>query len=494
MVSRQLPDHHGELASCRWRQVDCPFRGWVWKNEPIRRRAGELADHSILQRYSSRYAAFSTMAVAPSTCIALPAKTLSEPSEEVFHMKPKEVKYAGGTAEIAAEAYIYGYPLVIADITRRVMTAVPKVDGAMKAPINQFVHTRAFPDYTFTDVVSPNADTLYSLAWLDISMEPMILSIPEMGNRYYLMPMLDAWTNVFASPGTRTTGNGKGDFAIVGPQWTGRLPEGVREINSPTKVVWLVGRTETNGKHDYAAVHAIQDQYLLTPLGDWDSPYMTPAEVRVDPGIDTKTPPVEQVARMDASTFFGRLNGLMKGNPPAPADAPALARFAKIGVAPGQPFDPKNMDQAVVKDIEQGVRNGLGQLLADAKKSHGANVNGWDVPPSNTAAFGTDYSQRAIVAHLGLGANLPADAIYPHAIADAEGKPLTGANRYVVSFPKSGLPPVNAFWSLTMYNAMQAFVQNPIGRYAIGDRDGLKPNPDGSLTLYVQHDSPGKDK
>jgi hypothetical protein len=395
--------------------------------------------------------------------------------------------------KLGVDAYVYGYPLVLMDVTRQVMTAVPKVD-AHKAPPNQFVHAREFPDYTFTDVVSPNADTLYSFAWLDLTKEPIILSVPDVGKRYYLMPLLDAWTNVFASPGTRTTGNGKEDFAIVGPNWKGELPAGVHKLKSPTDMVWLIGRTQTNGKDDYAAVHATQDQYKLTALSAWGKPNTPPDNVPVATGIDVRTPPVEQMARMDATTFFTRLNTLMQDNPPPAADAATLKRFAAIGVAPGKAFDLRGLDRVVAKGLERSVRAAQATIVAEAKKPHGKKVNGWEMLPHNTGRYGTDYLWRAVVALVGLGANLPEDAIYPHATVDADGQPLTGANRYVIRFPKGQLPPVNALWSITMYNAKQAFIQNPIDRYAIGDRDKLKSNDDGSLTLYVQHDSPGKDK
>jgi hypothetical protein len=408
-------------------------------------------------------------------------------------MNRKEPVSREEAAKLASDAYIYGYPLVIMDVTRRVTTCVPKPEGT-KVPVNQISHLRAFPDYTFTDVVSPNADTLYSFAWLHLSQEPMILSVPAANNRYYLMQMLDAWTNVFASVGTRTTGSSKANFAVVGPRWTSHLPAGVVEIRAPSNMVWMIGRTQTNGKKDYPTVHAIQDQYHLTPLSSFGKPYTPPKYVPVESGIDAQTPPVEQVARMDAATFFARLNALMNHNPPAAADASALERFAKIGVAPGAPFDLNSMDQETAKGIEQGAREGLAQIRAQAKKPHGTKVNGWNVLPSNTAAFGTDYVWRAVVALVGLGANLPADAIYPHATIDADSQPLTGAHQYRVRFPKGQLPPVNAFWSLTMYNTKQAFVQNPIDRYAIGDRDELTSDADGAVTLYLQHDSPGKDK
>jgi hypothetical protein len=407
-------------------------------------------------------------------------------------MKPKQLVSADQAAEIAVGAYVFGYPLVLMDVTRQVMTAVPKA-GAREAPVNQLVHIREFPDPTFTEVVSPNADTLYSTAWLDLTKEPIILSVPDVGKRYYLMEMLDTWTNVFAAPGTRTTGNGRGDFAIVGPQWKGKLPADVKEIKSPTNMIWLLGRTQTNGKEDYAAVRSIQDQYKLTPLSAWGRDYKPPDNAPVAAGVDMKTPPVEQVAKMDAATFFARLNTLMKDNPPSNADASAVNSFAAIGVAPGTPFDLKSLDQVVAKSVEGSVKTAQAKIVAEARKPHGKKVNGWDVM-TNLGRYGTDYLFRSVVAIVGLGANLPEDAIYPRATEDTDGQPLTGANSYVVHFPKGQLPPVNAFWSLTMYNSKQFFVQNPINRYAIGDRDKLKFNDDGSLTINIQHESPGKEK
>ena len=197
---------------------------------------------------------------------------------------------------------------------------------------------------------------------------------------------------------------------------------------------------------------------------------------------------------MDAATFFARLNALMKDNPPAAADADAMKRFAAIGVAPGKPFDPAKLDPAVAKGIERGCHAAREKIVAEAKKPLGNTVNNWSVMIDKMGRYGTDYLFRSIVARVGLGSNLPEDGVYPITRVDAEGKPLTGANRYVIRFAKGQLPPVDAFWSVTMYNSKQAFVDNPINRYAIGDRDKLKFDDDGSLTLYVQHESPGKDK
>ncbi len=393
---------------------------------------------------------------------------------------------------IAVDAYIYGYPLVLMDITRQVFTNVSTV-GENTAPINQLGSKRTFPDPSLTEVVSPNADTLYSFAFLDLFKEPMVLSVPEMGNRYYLMQMLDAWTNVFASPGTRTTGNGKGNFAITGAFWKGKLPEGIQEIKSPTNMAWIIGRTQTDGKSDYAAVHDIQNKYKLTPLSSFGRQYTAPDSMPVNPNIDMNMAPVDQLTKMDAPTFFGRLNALMKDNPPAPADDEAIRRFAEIGIAPGRAFELKDLDSSITQQIVGGARDALARIFSEGKKPHGKNIGGWQLLPS-VGRYGTDYFWRSVVALVGLGANLAEDAIYPRATTDAKGEPLTGANQYVVHFQKGQLPPVGAFWSITMYNASQFFVPNPIDRYAIGDRDNLKFNDDGSLTLYIQNESPGKDK
>lgn len=391
--------------------------------------------------------------------------------------------------DLAKEAYVFGYPLVLMDVTRQAMTNVPKA-GQTAAPINQLGNMRSFPDETMTKVVSPNADTLYTFAFLDLAKEPMILSIPEMGRRYYLMQMLDAWTNVFACPGTRTTGSRKAHFAIIGPRRTGNLPDGVSVIRSPTSLAWIIGRTQTNGKDDYAAVHAVQDQYKLTPLNSWGKTYNPPDNVPVDQSVDMETPPVDQVSKMDASTFFSRLNSLMKDNPPANADAAVMKSFAAIGVVPGKPFDLKSFDPHVARGIEQGFGDGQTEVVEESRQPHGKSVNGWQFLES-AGHYGTDYLWRAVVAFVGLGANLPEDAIYPHATTDSEGQELSGTNKYEIRFAKGQLPPVGAFWSITMYNSRQFFVKNPINRFAIGDRDKLAFDEDGSLTLFIQHEPPG---
>jgi hypothetical protein len=377
------------------------------------------------------------------------------------------------------------------DITRAKTTNVA-APGGFDAPLNQFVHVRAFPDASFKDVVRANVDTLYSSAWLDLAKEPIVLSVPDTRGRYYLMPMIDAWTNIFASPGKRTTGTKAGHFAITGPGWSGTLPPGVQELKSPTNMVWIIGRTQTNGPKDYPAVHAIQDGYKLVPLSAFGKPYTAP-KGEVDPAVDIKTPPVEQLKKMTTESFFDRLAQLLKANPPPASEAAVLAKLAGIGVVPGMKFDPSKLDPPVAKGLQDAFAVAMDKLEG-ASKETGAPVNGWRVPPMVLGNFGTDYGTRAVVALIGLGANLPADAVYPSAFVDGDGQPLTGAHRYVLHFDKGATPPVNAFWSATMYDAQSFFVDNKINRYAVSSWMPMKRNADGSLDLYIQNDPPGKDK
>src|SRR5262249_47835002 len=240
-----------------------------------------------------------------------------------------------GTEEfwLATDAYIYGYPLVTMEMTRRVVTNVPRVEGT-RGPMGQIIKLRQYPDPSFRDVTAPNADTLYTTAFFDVGKEPWVLSVPDMKDRYYLLPMLDGWTNVFAVPGKRTTGGGAQTYAITGPGWSGSLPSGVKEIKSPTSIVWLLGRIYCTGTpEDYAAVHALQDQFKLVPLSSYGKDYTPPPSV-VDASVDMKTAVREQVNGMTPIAYFTLLAQLMKANPPAAADAPELAKFAKIGLVP----------------------------------------------------------------------------------------------------------------------------------------------------------------
>jgi hypothetical protein len=306
------------------------------------------------------------------------------------------------------------------------------------------------------------------------------------------MPMLDGWTNVFQVPGKRTTGDRAQVYALTGPGWKGELPKGVTEYKSPTNLVWILGRTYCTGTPaDYAACHAIMDKYKLVPLSSYGKDY-TPPVGKVDPGIDMKTPVREQVNRLDAGAYFNLLARLMKDNPPAKEDAPMVAKLARLGIVPGQEFDISKADPAVVKGLQNVPKVGFEKIMGHFKYA-GKDVNGWTFS-TQTGLYGTDYLQRAFITAIGLGANRPQDAVYPTSQVDAVGKPYSGANKYVINFPKGQTPPANAFWSITMYNADYFFVDNPLNKYTVSPRDALKFNPDGSLTIYIQNESPGKDK
>jgi hypothetical protein len=386
---------------------------------------------------------------------------------------------------LAREVYVYAYPLVLMDVNWQVFSA--------RTPLNTFAHRRSFPDPSTADVLNPNVDMLSSQAWLDLSSGPIILTVPDTKGRYYQMPMLDGWSNVFQTPGKRTTGTEKRDFAIVGPKWKGEIPKNAEEIRSPTDIVWIISRIQTSGKGDVAAVTKLQDQFKLAPLQKGKGAAKGGAHPAPAANVDTKTPPVEQVAKMDAQSFFSRVALLLPGNPPAKEDAAMVDRMKKLGLVAGQPFDTSKMDPAAAKAIQEGAKSGHDAIVAAAGGTTGDIRNGWTIN-WDLGRYGTNYGLRAVIAYSNLGANAPEDVIAPRTHLDSGGRPLNGANKYVLHFDKGKTPPADAFWSLTMYNQGQLLVANPLERYSIGDRDKPHLNPDGSLDLYIQHDSPGKDK
>ncbi|MCC7138118.1 MAG: DUF1254 domain-containing protein [Planctomycetes bacterium] len=393
--------------------------------------------------------------------------------------------------EIGIEAYHYFYSLVSMEVTRRVSTNLEAGKLPGHGPMNEFCHMREYPPASFRAVVRPNFDTLYSSGWLDLTTEPMIVTAPDTGGRYYLLPMLDMWSDVFASPGKRTTGTGAASWAVVPPGWTGTLPAGVQRIDAPTSYVWIIGRTQTNGPADYDAVHKVQDGYRITPLSQWGKT-ATPPKATIDPSVDMKTPPLDQVNGMKGTEYFRLAAELMKRNPPHVTDWSTVARLRRIGIEVGRSFDPAALDPVVRGALDRVPAEGLKQMLAKLPTVARV-VNGWQMNTDTMGVYGNYYLKRAIVAMAGLGANQPDDAIYPMLLVDAEGKPLQGDQKYVLHFEKGEVPPVGAFWSLTMYDAEGFQVANPINRFAIGDRDALKFNADGSLDLLIQHASPGKD-
>jgi hypothetical protein len=375
------------------------------------------------------------------------------------------------------------------DLTRKQLINLDPKVSQLGGPANAFTHVRAFPTAEMRAVVRPNFDTLYSSAWLDLTNGPVVVSTADTGDRYFLLPMLDMWTDVFAVPGKRTNGTGAANFALVPPSWSGNLPQDVERIDAPTPYVWIIGRTQTNGARDYDAVHKVQDGYKITLLADWGKTPRT-IEQKIDPAVDTKTEPLRQISGMPAFEYFKYGAELMNLNRPHVTDWSIIARMKRIGLEPGKSFDSTKVSGDV---LAHGAAAGL-KLMHDKLPTIARVIAGWQMNTDTMGVYGNYYLKRAIVALVGLGANQPDDAIYPFNIADADGNPVMAENKYVLHFSKYELPPVDAFWSLTMYDAEGFQVANPINRFAIGDRDPLSFNGDGSLDLYIQNENPGSNK
>jgi hypothetical protein len=383
---------------------------------------------------------------------------------------------------LSYDAYTYLYPLVMMEVSRCQGINVEPEKKPAFGPPNEFHHIRAFPTAEFRAVVRPNFDTLYSSAWLDLTAGPVVVRAEDTGDRYFMLPMLDMWTDVFANPGKRTTGTGTQTFAVVGPGYAGELPDADSVIRAPTPWVWVIGRTQTNGPADYAAVHHVQDGYTVTPLH--------PAEHTIDPSVDTTTEPLRLVNGMSAVEFFTSACNALMVNQPHASDFSVLARIANLGIVPGRPFDASGFDQGALDEIEAGAVAAR-EAIADNRGAFGTHVNGWALATDAIGVYGNSYLKRATIALAGLGANPPEDAIYPILLADSDGEPTTGDQNYRIHFDAEHLPPVAAFWSITMYDAEGYQVANELDRFAIGDRDPLAYNPDGSLDILIQHANPG---
>jgi len=394
--------------------------------------------------------------------------------------------------KLAKDAWVFGLPLVMFEKQVDYSTYVTQAE-ATRAPINQFVHYRKFVDASNRSIVGFNVDNLYSLAWIDLKDEPLVLAVPAMGNRYWIMQIVDAWNGVPAAPGSRThSGAAPHLFLIAGPDWQGVAPEGMEVLRSPTNLGGVGGRTYCAGDDDYAAVNKLQDQYTLTPLSAWGKPYTPPANVPLKKGVDGETLVNAQVMALNAEEFFSNLNRLLATNPPYPDDAPLLEKLRPLGIAPSEPFAMAGWSPEVRAAIEEGVMAGKAALAEEAKKL-GKKVNNWGLT-YDMGRYGTRYAYRAAWTFVGIGGNVIEDAFYPLTLLDSAGNPLTGEHSYTLTFGKGEWPPADAFWSLTMYDIDGYLVDNPLDRYAIGDRSGMKPNTDGSLTIYMQSESPGQGK
>lgn len=387
-------------------------------------------------------------------------------------------------ARETAQAYLFAYPLVIMELTKQHQMAVGTT------AINGLNHRHRFPDSKFNSVVSPNVDTLYSISHFDLRREPLVMSLPDTSGHYYMMPIMDAWTNVVVSPGTRTIGTSPKTYLIAGPTWHGQVPEGMELVRIPTQMAWMIGRIKSKGPEDYAEINTLQEKFALMPLSAWQGkPAAEARGTMVElPRLDRSQAPDRQLATWSQEEFFGTFCRLLSDNPPRAADAPMLARIKAAGLLSDdcriQQSPLQRLGSAVGFDKVTSVLKDSDQLLGKL-----TTYNGWRIG-YDLGEYGTRYEQRALVAKIGLGANSPEDAIYPNIRRDQAGNKLDGNHRYVLHFAKDQLPPARAFWSLTLYNAQQLLSDNPLDRYALGDRDDLRYNADGSLDLYIQHSQP----
>ncbi|MBV9717407.1 MAG: DUF1254 domain-containing protein [Solirubrobacterales bacterium] len=389
---------------------------------------------------------------------------------------------SGDLRTLSYEAFVYLYPLVTMEVARRQAIDLPADAFPGCGPSNEFHHQREFPPADSGADVRANFDALYCHAWLDLTAGPVIVAMPDTHGRYYLLQMLDMWTDAFAAPGKRTTGTAAQRHLIIGPGRTGPAPDGIPVIKAPTPYVWIVGRIQTDGPYDYEFVHSLQDEMRIQRLAP------TPAH-EVDPDRDEISDPVEVVSTMGAREFFAYAARALAQNRPHLTDFSVLARIARLGIVPGKQWDAAGFGNDDLREIEAGAAAALEDITA-AVPTIGSETNGWTTFSDIAGVYGNQYFERAVVTAAGLGANPVEDALCALLLTDGDGDPVVGEHDYVLHFDADQLPPVDAFWSLTMYDAEGFPVPNEISRVALGDRDPLTYNSDGSLGVYIQHQNP----
>lgn len=379
----------------------------------------------------------------------------------------EEFAYAAGL-----QAYVYGLPLVESMRTAAQMTAVPAPQPSGRAPLNHFGHSERPWTHLDRDIVTPANDLLYSMAWLDLGDEPVVLSVPAESQRYWVMALLDAYTNNFVNIGPRTTQGRAMRFALAGPGWSGALPDGVELVRSPTRLVWILGRTLVDDEDDLSAARAVETRFTLAPLSGRDKPFARYATY---------------ADGADALDFFDNLARGLAENPPPEADAGLVAMLGRAGIRADVPVREDVLDPRAARGLRRGFDAGR-RFVESTTVSRRAGV--WAMN-TRMGRFGTDYVVRAATAAKGLGGLASDEALYAMSDFDSGREPLHGSRRYLLRFGAGELPPCDAFWSVSLYGEDRYFTQNAIGRYAIGDRSrGLAHGADGSLEIVVSHEAP----
>ena len=407
---------------------------------------------------------------------------------------PDQTLSSDDVLETIAAAYVFGYPLIMMDLTMKVSTNTIKPHPTRpRAPINQLSHFRSFPDPTLRAVVKPNVDTYYSIAWLDLAEEPMILKMPAT-DRYYLMQFLDGYTNVFASIGTRTTGTDAAEFAIVGPNWEGTLPEEMEIYHSTTNMVWMLGRIQTNNPKDgETVVQAIQDSMAVYPFSARGEDYSPPDGTYTEKWEGAT--PIKLMEDLSIEEALNRITKLMVDNPPNQNDSTIVNKMARIGLEAGK-TPQLEFDNFILNQKLRAIPSVVGKKFRERRANPDKDrmVNNWMMVSRGIGTYGIEYKTRAYISFMALGANLPEDAVYPNTTVDINGAPLDGSKSYVIHMDAKQLPPVKAFWSLTAYNEEEFLIENKINRYAVGSQKDLVYNDDGSIDVFIQSQRPDEEQ
>jgi hypothetical protein len=443
-----------------------------------------------------RTRAATVIAVASALCTAFGASA-SIPGAALGHARGAGNRAgAAALSEAQAEAlgekaYIYGIPLMEFLRQARQQTSVTVPNSHSDAPLNQLGSARFLATANNQVIVQPNNDTLYTMGHLDLTHTALVLHVPMVPHhRYYSFEFIDPYTNVFHYIGTRTTGDGAGNFLLTGPKFRGHVPAGLKRIRSQYEHVWLVGRTLAGGPSDLPAVHKVQDHYKLIPLADFVKHGLRWNPPRPNQIITTHTAFTEP----KGVAFFDQLGTALAQNPPPKRDDPILRELRQVGVGVGLHPSQEHLSADVLAGLAAAADNGYNDVFTLRTGIAAASVakhNGWFVPPFINGAFGTNYDYRAVVALFGIAANRPQEALYIIGVTSAGSGFLNGAHDYLLHFPAGQLPPARFFWSLTMYDQSFFLVPNSINRYALGSHTaGLKRNPDGSLDIYIQHSPP----
>ncbi|NKL39644.1 DUF1254 domain-containing protein [Rhizobium ruizarguesonis] len=423
----------------------------------------------------------SAAAIAAGAAIARPSRLMAQSYPGIIEAK-----------DIAEEGFIYGLPLVMNYAVMQEF-AVDKNSGQFKAPFNEInnLHHVATPEDTA--VITPNSDTPYSFIWLDLRAEPMVISVPMVEkDRYYAVQLIDGNTYNYGYIGTRTTGTEPGDYLVVGPDWKGEMPSGIEKVfRSTTPFTLALIRTQLFNPDDMPDVEKIQAAYKAQPLSAFLKQPAPPTAPEIE-FLPATTAGIKE-------NFFQYLDAALQFVPETPRDKAIRAKLAKIGIGPGKTFDFKDLSLEHKAEMLVGMKQGDGKVdkwLAGGNK----NVNGWNVGSffGDEAFYNGDWVMRAGAAKGGLLGNDAVEAMYPYTRTDTTGAPLDGSkHKYTITFPQGQLPPVNAFWSITMYDGKsQLLIKNPINRYLINSPmlSSMQKDPDGSVTLHIQKDSPGAGK